>query len=390
MIAQPRTPPPPIETIPTLLVVDDDPMNRELMRRLFEPDYQVYCAEGGKVALDMLARLPVDVVLLDIMMPDMNGFEVLRRIRETPETADLPVMIISALTESDTIVQGLQSGANDYLTKPINIHIARARLNTQVKLKHLLDERKRTIGQLERLHELREHFFRIASHDLKNPLCNLWLAHNELAYHVPTNEETGIIQDTIEQALGEMQELIEDFLDSAALQNGQLDLMLGFVNLKDCVWDTVAQYRRSASRKGINVSVLDIAGLVVADRHRLMQVIGNLISNAIKFSPPATTITIWSQGIGDRTRIFVADEGPGISFEEQARLFQEFSTGNTRPTGGETSTGLGLWIVNHLVGLMHGSVGVDAAEGGGSVFWIELPVYAAETARATAYAEVSV
>jgi two-component system, sensor histidine kinase and response regulator len=360
--------------LPNLLVIDDDPVNRELMRRLFESEYCVASAGSGKAGFDALTHTEFDVVLLDVMMPDMNGFDVLKQIRSTPNTADLPVILISSLTDSDYVVQGLQAGANDYLTKPVNPHVARARLGTQVKLKRLLDEQKRAIIQLEELNTLREHFFRIASHDLKNPLANLRLAHYELSYFVPDNDDTAVLRDTIDTSMSYMQSLIEDFLDAAALQNGKLDVDIDTVDLNQCLTAVFEQYSITADNKEIALRVTNANAQVAADRQRLIQVIGNLVSNAIKYSPPSTTVTVWTEVTGGRARIYVSDEGPGIPPEEHARLFKEFSKLSTRPTNGESSNGLGLWIVQHLMQLMNGAVGINSRIGAGSTFWLELPI----------------
>ena len=253
------------------------------------------------------------------------------------------------------------------------MHVARARLRTQVKLKRLLDDHKRAIAQLEQLNQLREHFFQIASHDLKNPLSNLRLAVHELNLYVPETDDTLSLQNAVDVTLEQMQILIEDFLDVAALENTALELTASYVDIKDCLQQVVNQYARAASRKQITLMVSDVQGVVVADKNRLMQVIGNLVSNAIKFSPSNTTVRLWTQTSNERLRIFVQDEGPGISLEEQERLFSEFVKGNSKPTGGETSTGLGLWIVNKLVHLLNGEVGIESAPGRGAIFWVELP-----------------
>lgn len=358
---------------PHLLVIDDDVNNRELMRRLFNTTYHVSVASSGHQGLEIIEAKSVDVVLLDVMMPGMSGYAVLEHIRATPATADLPVILVSGLSDADHVVGGLERGANDYLTKPINVHVAQARVETQMKLKRLLDDQKRAIAQLEQLNQLREHFFHIASHDLKNPLTNLHLAFSELNMFVPLTEETRAIQANIDTTLEQMQRLIEDFLDAAALENTRLELLPSSVDLRDCLEQVVNQYARAAAHKGINLFIGDVDGVAVADRNRLMQVIGNLLSNAIKFSPIGTTVSLWTQTSGNRLRIFVQDEGPGIPLEEQARLFNEFVKGSSQPTAGENSTGLGLWIVSKLVRLLNGEVGLESSPGHGAIFWVELP-----------------
>lgn len=358
-----------------LLIIDDDAQTRDLMKMMFEQDFTVICASGGQTGLQLIERNPVDVVLLDLMMPEMDGFEVLQQIRSNPQTQDLPVIIASALNENEHVVKGLKCGANDYLTKPINLHVAHARLTTQVKVKRLLDERKQAVEKLKRASEMREQFFRIASHDLKNPLTNLRLALHELSYFVPeTDPEAMALQTTIDETLSSMQELIEEFLDVTAIRSGKIDMSPGLIEIKTCVKQVAAQYAQMASKKQICLQVGESSGVVMADRQRLMQVIGNLVSNAIKFSPRGANVTLWAQPCGGGSvRVYVGDEGPGISDQQKEMLFTEFGRVGSRATGGESSTGLGLWIVKHLTQYMGGTVGVESMLGVGSVFWIELP-----------------
>jgi signal transduction histidine kinase len=361
--------------IPQLLIIDDEPTNHEIMRRIFDADYVIHEARSGQGGIDRLADNAYDVVLLDIVLPDMDGFDVLKQIRDTPETADLPVIMMSGITDAEFVARGLNEGANDYITKPLNETITRARVKTQLQLKKLSDERKRTIEQLQQLTELRDHLFKIASHDLKNPLSNLRLAHQEIQYLVPDNPEIETLQAIMEVSLNDMQTMIEDFMDAAALQNGKLDVQPDCVELSGNLIYVVNQYEAGAERKNIRLELARPDMLVLADSQRLTQVIANLVSNAIKYSPENTTVKVWAERRDNqRARLFIADEGPGVPEKERPLLFQEFSKLSPRPTGGESSTGLGLWIVRQLAEMMNGSAGVDFPTGGGSTFWVDLPV----------------
>ncbi|HEX2906448.1 MAG TPA: HAMP domain-containing sensor histidine kinase, partial [Phototrophicaceae bacterium] len=137
----------------------------------------------------------------------------------------------------------------------------------------------------------------------------------------------------------------------------------------------IEQHSASASRKDITLLIGKDEGVIQADNHRMVQIIGNLVSNAVKYSPPQHFVTVSSEILEGRVRISVADEGPGISPDERKNLFKAFSKLSNKPTGGETSSGLGLWIVKELVDLHGGEVGVDCPPDGGSIFWVELPVH---------------
>ncbi len=361
-------------TAARILVVDDEPANLLLLRRLFEHDCYVACAQSGQDALDHLSHSYFDLVLLDIMMPGMNGLQVLQIIRRNPQTSALPVILISALSDNQDIIQGLELGANDYITKPVDADIVLARAYTQLTLKRLMDERNQTISNLKMMQEIRERFFRIAAHDLKGPLSNIRLASHILRLHT---QEMPVAQDTLDalsMSLEKMQEVINDFLDTAAIQTGKLELRLDCVPMERLAWDVFMQYEAAAERKGIRLDSNGVKGAAQMDFARMCQVLANLLSNAIKYSPRDSTVTLASEERDGKLMIYVADQGPGIPEAERSKLFREFSRLSTRPTGGESSTGLGLWIVKHLVELHHGEVGVECPPQGGSVFWVSLPV----------------
>jgi signal transduction histidine kinase len=356
-----------------MLVADDEPGNRQLLKRLFECDYRVTCVENGQDALDVLAQAPFDLVLLDVQMPIMNGLDVLQHMRRKPALADIPVILVTALADSQYVVQGLQMGANDYVTKPLETDVLRARVQTQMVMKRLMDERKQHILQMEAAHALKDHFFQIATHDLKGPLGNLRMAHNLLRRYMNDDPRAEELMHMAELSSTNMRLVIEEFLDLAALQNGKIDVELRDVAVDEVVRDLVSQYRLNAMEKDIALDSLPSDLVVYADRARFSQALGNLISNALKYSSADTTITLWAENCGDRVRVCVADQGPGIPPAERSLLFTQFGKLSPRPTNGESSTGLGLWIVKHMIELQNGDVGVECPREGGSIFWIELP-----------------
>lgn len=359
--------------IPQILIVDDEEYNCALLERVLNREYRVTSVSSGRAALAALEKSAFDVVLLDIMMPEIPGLEVLRTIRSTPERSDLPVILISALSDIEDIVRGLQMGANDYLAKPVDIDVLCARVSTQVTLKRLMDERKQTISQLQSIQQMKDRLLRMASHDLKAPLTNIRMAEYVLREVVGDNKEGNDILDMVISTVENMQNVITEFLDSAPLHDGKIEVYLEEMAVEAAVMDVVQQYGPTATNKSIRLVTEALPGKVMADPARLEQVIGNLVSNAIKYSPKDTVVTIWSDFLGERVRINISDQGPGIPTDEKHLLFTEFGKLTTRPTAGESSTGLGLWSVKQLVALQNGTVGVNCPPDGGSVFWIELP-----------------
>lgn len=358
-----------------LLVVDDELMNRRLLERIFQREYTVVPASSGHEALEILEDTPIDVVLLDVMMPGLSGLQTLERIRKNPYTANLPVILVTAMVAKEDIVRGLQLGASDYVTKPIEQDVLAARVRTQVTLKRLMDEREAQLEELTRVQEMKDRFLQIASHDLKGPLGNVDMATHLIRRFIADidNPQAAHLLDLIEVSVETMKTVIADFLDAAALQTGGLQLKLEPISLEPAVLEIVDQYALRAHKKDITLHVAQLPGAIYVDLARFEQVMGNLISNAIKFSPHGATVSIWAETDHERTRIYIADQGPGIPQEERHHLFTQFGKLTPRPTDGESSTGLGLWIVKNLVRLLHGDVGVECPEEGGSVFWIELP-----------------
>ena len=357
-----------------LLVVDDDRINRELLSHLFERDYNISTAGSGKEALLLLKeKSDIDLVMLDIMMPNMSGMDVLTEIRENPDTHDLPVILISAMANTRDVVNGLRMGANDYITKPVDVSVVIARVKTQLTVKRLLDERKQTIIELERAENLRAQLFRIASHDLKTPLNNISMAEHLLRKTVASSKDTTQMLDTIKLTIESMSGIITNFLDMVELQAGHIDMKLKPIDLTDVVYNVLTQYEISADKKNIKLAMGEVKGWVTADAARLVQVVSNLVSNAIKYSPHDTKIDVYSGNKNGQGYLYVKDRGPGIPEAEREQLFTEFGKLSTVPTAGESSTGLGLWIVKHLTSLQEGTVGVEFPEDGGSLFWVALP-----------------
>lgn len=358
---------------PRILVVDDDPANRKLLHRIFREDYEVIAAEGGQQALELLDREPFHLVLLDVMMPVITGFDVLAILRERAQLDDLPVIMISARADNTDIVQGFRLGARDYITKPINVDVARARVQTQIALKLLADEHKRTIDQLRLTQAMQDNFYRIVSHDLRGPLTNLRMAQFVLRDLIGEQPEAMSILDNVDLMIDEMNDMIRVFLDALAARPGQIATEIGIIPVADVLQNVSEQYALTAASKAISLHVAPTDQKVRADGRLLSQILGNLISNAIKYSPVGSKTKVYVERSGASARIAVADEGPGIPIEERGALFQMFSKLSPRPTGSETSTGLGLWVVRQLAEAQGGCVGVDFPDSGGSVFWVELP-----------------
>jgi signal transduction histidine kinase len=355
---------------PLVLVVDDSSTSRDiLVRRLRREGYSLLEADNGPDALAIVAREPLELVLLDVTMPGMSGLEVLARIRQDHDLAALPVLMVTALGEAQDVVVAMERGANDYITKPVEWRILVARVQTALKLK--------------RLHDQREHFLRVASHDLKNPLLAVVGTAELLADalrdgRTPAERELRLVRNIHEAGMA-AQRIVRDLVDAHAIEDGQLVLRRASVDLGALVAEVVEANRPRATAKGIELTMSLPADLpaIMGDDTRLRQVLDNLLSNAVKFSGAGSTTGVLVVPGGANVRVAVVDGGPGLRDGDMRLAFGRYARLSARPTDHETSTGLGLAIVAELVRLHGGEVGVqNNVDAPGAMFWFELPLEA--------------
>lgn len=359
-----------------ILIVEDDPILGEMIEEAIKRKYynRVTLLNSAEHVLRIIEEKSINLVLLDVMLPDISGFDVLEMIRKNYEPEDVSVIIMSAIDDAKSIVRGFEYGANDYIVKPIELSVMMARINTQLKLLQLQTERRNYIQSLEKSETLGKQLNQIASHDLKNPLHNLRIAEALLREETVDNARAQQLLNTVEASLDMMDQVTGSFLDMVAIQTRSLELKKDPILIVDIVNNAYTQYELAADKKNIKMTMGSTEGIVMADPGRMAQIAGNLVSNAIKYSPHDSEICTWSNINEGVLRLSVEDSGKGIPEEERHLLFTEFGRLSTRPTAGEGSTGLGLWIVRHLVEMQGGRAGADFPQDGGSVFWIELPV----------------
>jgi two-component system sensor histidine kinase/response regulator len=349
-----------------LLVIDDSDAFREVLAiKLRRVGYNVAEAATGKQALEQVASGNTDLALLDMRLPDMSGLQVLRQLRQLRSMLDMPVIVVSGLDRPGDMVEALQNGANDYVTKPFDLNVALARIRTQLSVRQLKQANDR--------------FLRVASHDLKKPLLLMLDVAQQFRVDqkpgAPLSEEACSSLDYLIESGQYMQRIIEDLLGLSALQQGRLRLVTLPTDLGAVVRQAIARNSVYAQRKGIALDMRCEKELphVMADEFRLMQVLENLIGNALKFSPPGSRTQIAVQPDADGVLCEVADTGPGIPQQDIDKLFSEFSALSNRPTGNEKSTGLGLSICRELIHLHGGQIGARNNSGPGTTFWFRLP-----------------
>ncbi len=353
-----------------ILVIDDQSPNIQVVGSVLGKfGHEIIPANDGPTAFKRLAvRLP-DLILLDLLMPGMDGCEVCRRIRETPEWRDIPGIFLSAADDKDLIVRAFEAGAVDYLTKPFNQSELVSRVHTQLALKAARD-------QLKQLAEDKDELLGILAHDLKGHLGGMQMSAQLLRERVThlKDERSAHLADNMLHSSGQLLAFVKQFLANAAADHGIL-LRMATVNLSAVAKSAVRQYQEVSQRKRLNLQLnAEEENIpVFADASALAQVLDNLVSNAIKFSPPGRRICVTVRPDATGGECEIRDEGPGLTAEDKARMFRRYGRLSARPTGGEPSTGLGLSIVRKLILAMKGDISAESDPGGGAVFSIRLP-----------------
>lgn len=350
-----------------ILLVDDTPANLDVLRDTLQ-GYQLAVAQDGTRALKVAGHFLPHLILLDVMMPGMDGYEVARQLKADAKTRAIPIIFITAKNDPADILRGFEAGCVDYIIKPFQREEVCARVNTHLNL-------QASRRALEDLNAQKDRFLGIVAHDLRNPLTGI-AAYTEMMLSqasLPTEtlcECLRLVNSTAQQMLT----LVNDLLDSAAIQRGKLEIQLQPTDFRDLLEKRVKICLYRAQQRGITIA-LECASLppVKLDPHRITQVVDNLLGNAVKFSPADSLVQLCLYRDGDSLCLQVQDQGPGLSPELQQRLFGEFETAHL-PGVGEKSTGLGLAIAHKIACAHGGQIDLACPADGGSVFTLRLPM----------------
>jgi len=353
-----------------ILVVDDQPANIQIVGTVLgKMGHEIIPAADGPTALKRVALRTPDLILLDLLMPDMNGYEVCIQLKNNPDWKDIPVIFLSAADDKDLIVRALNSGGLDYITKPFNQAELISRVQTQLALKTARDK-------LKQLAEDKDELLGILAHDLKNYLGGINMSAELMSGQIKrfNDERLTQLSDNMIRSSGLAMAFVKEFLANSAMDHG-FTLSSADVNLADVAAAAVVQYQEAARQKKIRI-LTDFpaeAVFALADASALDQILDNLISNSLKFSPPDKRIHVSVRLAGGHAECVIRDEGPGFTVEDKARMFRRYGRLSARPTGGEPSTGLGLSIVRKLVLAMNGDLLCESEPGQGAAFIIRLP-----------------
>jgi two-component system sensor histidine kinase/response regulator len=361
------------ESVPDkILVVDDQEANVHVLGTMLGPlGYEIITVTSGEQALHYLEENSADLILLDVLMPEMDGFEVCQQIHKQPRLQEIPIVFLSAADDKAFVVRALDAGGVDYVTKPFNQAELISRVRTHLALKRARD-------RLKQLAEDKDELLGILAHDLKNHLGGMQMSAKLLYDRASSVADPRLnrMATNILDASEQMFSFVKEFLANAAADRG-LTLTTESVSLVEASSAAVQRYTEAALRKSIRIheEYPPDTPLVSADRGALDQVIDNLVSNAVKFSPSDTSI--WLSIVPAAPgflEVRVKDQGPGCDGQDKAQMFTRYRRLSARPTAGEPSTGLGLSIAKRHAEAMKGTLRCESEAGQGATFVLSLPV----------------
>jgi two-component system sensor histidine kinase/response regulator len=340
-----------------------------LAAELRDAGFEPVLAESGPAALALVASRLFDAVILDVNMPGQSGLQVFTELRKTYDLTRLPVLMATALGRPDDATRALRLGANDYVVKPLDMEILLARLRTQLAVGQLTRER-------DELASIRDDFVAIAAHDLRNPLTEILAAVDLVRIGLSRPEpKAERWLDVIGTARARIQRLVSDFVDCRLLESGKFEVASYPVDLAALATEAVERFRPRAVEKGISLALDFSARPVVAgDGDRIRQILVNLVENALKYTLPRTHVRVRIGQDQTSALIEVEDEGPGFTEADLKKVFGRFARLTARPSGGERSSGLGLYITRMLVEAHSGQIRATNRLGGGARMRVELPL----------------
>ena len=361
-----------------ILIVDDVVSNVLLLKILLTNEkFQVCTAANGNQCIEMAQKEKPDLILLDVMMPDINGFDTAVILKKDEATRDIPIIFLTALNNPSDLVKGFQVGANDFLTKPFNKEELVMRVMHQIELVAAKRTIVRQNEELRRTINNRDKMYSVIAHDLRSPMASIRMVLN-LAVNVVSREMVGdeifSLLDKANRESEDTHDLLDNLLKWTKSQTGRLNVVYQDIDLDDIVPGVVDIFHMIAEMKKINLQYIPSNEklIVHGDNDMLKTIIRNFISNAIKFSSEGKGVEVFCTQEGDFARISVRDHGVGISPERVETIFHKGDT--TYGTSGEEGSGLGLQLCEDFARKNGGEAQVESVLGEGSTFSFTVPL----------------
>ncbi|MFP4643591.1 MAG: response regulator [Spirochaetales bacterium] len=353
-----------------ILIVDDNSANLGVLFSYLDSEgFEVRVAEDGDAALDLLGEEPIDLILLDIMLPGRSGIEICCELKEREDTADIPVLFISALTSAEDKVEGFRAGAVDYIGKPFQQEEVIARVEAHLTIKRQRDE-------LAELVAVRDRFFGLIAHDLRGPVGGFLSASEVLERNAETMDIPALreIARELNRSAETIKDLLENLLSWAMLQQRMVSVDPEPVHVQSLVDETIALLEQPIGEKNIDLKKQIPSEIhAYCDRRMLATVARNLLSNAVKFTGNGGVVSVRAFERDGEVCFEVSDNGVGMSQEAVEKLFRVDRKVQTAGTNDENGGGLGLLLVSDYVEKNRGRMEVQSAEGEGSTFQVILP-----------------
>ena len=362
-----------------ILIVDDVMSNVLLLKVLLTNEkFAIATASNGRQALEQVVKDNPDLDLLDVMMPDMSGFEVAQHLKSNPQTAEIPIIFLTALNSTADIVKGFQVGANDFISKPFNKEELIIRVTHQISLvaaKRLIlsktEELQRTIAGRDKLYS-------VIAHDLRSPMGSIKMVLNMLILNLPFEKIGAEMYELLtmaNQTTEDVFSLLDNLLKWTKSQIGKLNVVYQDVDLVEVTDGVIEIFSMVASLKKIRIREMKPERMMVnADIDMLKTVVRNLLSNAIKFSKENSEILVKMEEVNGMAVVSVQDHGCGISEEGQKKLLHADTHFSTFGTNNEEGSGLGLLLCKDFVVKNGGKLWFTSKEGEGSIFSFSIPV----------------
>lgn len=359
-----------------ILIVDDNPSNLAMLfNYLTRRGYKVLVADSGKTALTMANEVEPDLILLDVIMPEMDGYTVCSEIKNNPKIKDVPVIFLSAVSSSEDKIKAFKSGGVDYITKPFNYEELAARVSAQLTIKHQKAKLEQFNKDLAVVNARKDRLFSIISHDIRSPLSTI-LGYSEIILEdldELSNDEIKEYSYYINNVAKEINGLMSNLLDWSRLQLDRIDYTPEEIDLGKVVERVIGLFKQSAEIKRISLSsTINGDSQITADGNMLNTILRNLVSNAIKFTHSGGEVVISSALRDNKTYISVKDTGIGISSNDLQDLFKMEMHKPKVGTNSEKGTGLGLLLCKEFVEKHGGALLVQSSPGKGSSFTFDL------------------
>jgi signal transduction histidine kinase len=364
------------QPVPSIIVVDDTPANLHLLTGMLkERGYKVRPVSSGKFALQTAKHDPPDLILLDIIMPEMNGYEVCECLKADEQLSGIPVIFISALNETMDKVKAFKVGGVDYVTKPFQFEEVQARVATHLELRRQKRLIQESNEQLRTLEKLRDNLVHMVVHDMRTPLTALY-GFLQTLERLEGESLSDRGREFVQTALASTEDLVEmvsSLLDVSKMEAGEMKLNLTQCELLTIAREALAKVEPLRGDRQLMLSGADEPVTVMADAEIIARVFQNLLGNALKFTPDGGRVSVGIEPSADAVRVLVQDTGPGIPPEYRERIFEKFGQVEHPANKQRYSTGIGLTFCKLSVEAHGGQVGVDSEEGRGSTFWFTLP-----------------